>query len=236
MANISPQNFNEKVSLIYEYNKHSPLLFRAASIELEKNNPESCIKILLEGLNKFPENPVGYILLGKAYARIGEFEKAKENLEYAGKIIKSEKTTEFYLAELERIKKNFTSLGPSRSEVFLDLKNENETEIHEFPGEINENEKSQVKKSIDDELERIAAEISNVKLSQSDEQVPNGESVIKKNSDEQLIVSETMANILISQGQFGEAIKVYYKLIEKNPDRESYLREKINDIEKMSTS
>ena len=227
--NNTSQSFNEKVSLIYEYNKNSPLLFRAANIELEKNNPEGCIKIVQNGLKIYPENPLAHILLGRAFGRIGEFEKAKKNISIADNLLNSPKTVEFYLIELDRLKKNFSSFGSSRGGVFLNLEEEKkQTSFEQLPNEKNEPE---LTKSIDDNLDKIAKEISSAKFSKSNEQVQKEQTVVKKISDEQMIVSETMAKILVSQEQFAEAKRVYLKLKEKNPSKESYFLEKIQELE-----
>ena len=227
--NNTSQSFNEKVSLIYEYNKNSPLLFRVANIELEKNNPEGCIKIVQNGSKTYPENPLAYILLGRAYGRIGEFEKAKENISYAGDLLNSPKTVEFYFIELDRLRKNFSSFESSRGEVFLNLIDEKEQQIFEkFSNQKNITGQSE---AIEENLDKIAKEISSAKFSQSIEQAPKEQIVVSKIPDEQLIVSETMAKILISQNQFAEAKKIYLKLKETSPGKELYYLEKIREIE-----
>ncbi len=232
--NNTSQSFNEKVSLIYEYNKNSPLLFRIANIELEKNNPEGCIKIVQNGLKTYPENPLAYILLGRAYGRIGEFEKAKENISVAGNLLNSPKTVEFYLIELDRHRKNFSSFGSSRGEVFLNLdEDKKQQSFEQSPDEKNEPE---FRKLIDDNLDKIAKEISSAKFAKSNEQVSKEKTVVNKISDEQMIVSETMAKILVSQEQFAEAKRVYLKLKEKNPAKEKYYLEKIQELEQRSSS
>ena len=44
------------------------------------------------------------------------------------------------------------------------------------------------------------------------------------------IVSETLANIYITQGEFREALKVFEKLLNKNPQKRDYYLQKINEI------
>jgi len=45
------------------------------------------------------------------------------------------------------------------------------------------------------------------------------------------IISETLAKIYLSQGERSEAIKVYERLIKKNPLKEGYYLEKIKQIQ-----
>lgn len=231
--NINPaQTFNEKVSLIYEYNQNSPLLFREANNRLEKNKPEECINIILQGLKIYPENPVGFILLGRAYGRLGEFAKAKEKLIYAGKLIGSTKTSDFYIAELERIRKNFVSFENSRGGIFTII--QDEAKIHNH----NQNESGSANKDKKNDFEvdlgKIANDIISVKLSTESETIQKPLPGNNENFSDKMIISETMAKIFIQQKQFNEARKIYMKLIEKDPARELYYREKIEEITRYS--
>jgi tetratricopeptide (TPR) repeat protein len=86
LTEIENIEFNKKVSLIYEYNKNSPLFVRVANSELEKNNIDEAIEILDTGLRIFKEHPTANLLLGKAYAlngrysdALGLFQKARNN-------------------------------------------------------------------------------------------------------------------------------------------------------------
>ena len=53
--------FNQKVSLIYEYNNKSPLFARVAVNEIEKNNIDEAIRILTDGLNNHPDFSVALL-------------------------------------------------------------------------------------------------------------------------------------------------------------------------------
>ena len=71
MEKSSSQIFREKVKLIYEYNKESPLFVRAAYFEIQNNNFDDAIFILRQGLKLYPENPVAIFLLARANALMG---------------------------------------------------------------------------------------------------------------------------------------------------------------------
>jgi tetratricopeptide (TPR) repeat protein len=45
-----------------------------------------------------------------------------------------------------------------------------------------------------------------------------------------MIVSETLAKIYVAQNEYDEAIKVYEKLIKKEPSRYEHFTEKIKEI------
>ena len=49
-------------------------------------------------------------------------------------------------------------------------------------------------------------------------------------SNNDFIVSETLAKIYTTQGEFKEAISVYKKLKIKNPDKENYFDSKIAEL------
>ena len=52
----------------------------------------------------------------------------------------------------------------------------------------------------------------------------------KDSSNSDFIVSETLAKIYITQGEFKEAIYVYKKLKLKTPEKESYFDSKIAEL------
>jgi tetratricopeptide (TPR) repeat protein len=50
-------------------------------------------------------------------------------------------------------------------------------------------------------------------------------------ADEMGLVSETLATIMIRQGKFEEARKVYIQLARKNPDRYEYFRQRMDELD-----
>lgn len=47
------------------------------------------------------------------------------------------------------------------------------------------------------------------------------------------LVSETLANILVRQGKYAEARKIYIQLSRLHPDRDAYFHEKIAEMDRM---
>jgi len=74
----SAEAFNNKVSLIYEFDKTSPLFIRKAEVEIENNHIERAIEILNAGLKLYPDYIAAHLLLGKAWALTGHFDAALE--------------------------------------------------------------------------------------------------------------------------------------------------------------
>jgi len=85
-------------------------------------------------------------------------------------------------------------------------------------------------KSVDDNLEQIAKDISIAKIPEMREGEISQSLLLDNDSGSHLIVSETLAKIYTTQGEFAEAIEVYKKLIKKNPQKEEYYKQKIDNL------
>jgi tetratricopeptide (TPR) repeat protein len=232
--------FNEKVSLIYEYNKKSPLFVRMANMEMENNNVDQSVFILEEGIKEYPHYAAAYLLLGKAYILTGNYSVALKYIKKGSDLIHSKKTYEYYLKELESIKKQRSLFQGNSRSIFLP-----ESDLPESSNELkssvigNEENIHGPAYSIDDNLAKIAREISNIpgrnispdSVNQNLKNVNIPANLTKdEESGSNLIISETLAKIYTAQGEFTEAIDVYKKLIKKNPHKEEYYNQKINEL------
>ncbi len=162
MAKTSFEIFNDKVGLIYEYDKSSPLFVRKANTEITKNNVDEAIDILLHGLNKYPRYPTAYFVLGKAYTAKGQFKDAEEAYRKGAELIYFEPTYEFYKKEIDEIKAERSVFDSERGSAFLT------NEKHKV-----EKEQSTVfKKEIIDEekkdVEEIKLDVDEVKSDQTE--------------------------------------------------------------------
>ena len=224
--------FNDKVSLIFEYDKSSPLFARQANAEIENNNVEHAIEILAEGIKLYPDYPTAHILYAKALSLIGEYARALYQVKVASDLLHSKKTYEHYLKEIENMKKRSSLFASSRGSAFIPELNKFEKEIQpdlfEKKYETNVTGMSE-QTNIDDRLDELAEEISSAKISESpveDNQEKAGEEASHGNS----IISETLAKIYASQGEYKEAIKVYEKLIQKTPSKQEEYIKKIKEL------
>jgi tetratricopeptide (TPR) repeat protein len=225
MSSNSFDAFNQKVSLIYEYNNKSPLFARVADNEIEKNNIDSAIKILTEGLTNHPDFSVAYFLLGKAHTIKGNYGQALKCIKKGSELIHSPKTFDYYLREIDAIKKQRQLFNVSR---WAEASNENQiqqTQIQQAPVK-------QVKtsESIEETLNKLTAEIEGTSQVIKEAKQKIEENRVKEYSNNDFIVSETLAKIYITQGEFKEAISVYKKLKQKNPEKESYFDSKIAEL------
>ncbi len=210
--------FKNKIRLIYEYNRKSPLFARIANWELESNNFETAIEILEEGLRENPEFPTPYFVLGRAYSKMNDFSKALKCYKKGSELIHSRETYQFYLRELESLKNLKTPIELRA----LRFKEEN----------ISEKRKSENKTAaLEDNLDDLAEKISKAKIPVSEyKEEKNNQFTPNENSESSMIVSETLAKIYLAQGEIPEAIAIYEKLKKKEPAKENYFSQKIAEL------
>ena len=225
MSSNSFDAFNQKVSLIYEYNNKSPLFARVAENEIEKNNIDSAIKILTEGLINHPDFSVAYFLLGKAHTIQGNYGQALKSIKKGSELVHSPKTFDYYLREIDAIKKQRQLFNVSR---WANVANENP--IQQTQSQSNETDQEKISESIEETLNKLTAEIEGTSKVIKEAKKKIEDNRIKEYSNNDFIVSETLAKIYITQGEVKEAISVYKKLKVKNPEKEIYFDSKIAEL------
>jgi len=228
----SSQIFSDKVKLVYEYNKKSPLFVRAAYIEIENQNIQDAVFILRQGLKFYPENPVAILLLARANALMNKKELAAKLIKKGSNLIHSNETYNFYMEELDALEKSATVPGSTREKIFFN-ENADSEESKNFilpPVKENEEDKLEETKAIENRLEQLAKTIASAKLPPPGDEKNIETRSLEKLSDNNLIVSETLAQIYVSQGQYDEAVKVFQNLIKIKPGKTEYYSEKIDEI------
>lgn len=217
------QIFNQKVNLIYEYNKNSPLFVRIAHNQIEANNPDKAIEVLDDGLKNYPEYPVAYFLLGKAYTIKGLYSQALKFVKRGSELIHSPKTYDYYLREIEAIKKQRSFFKATRWEDEIKEDAVLDNNIKEIEDSL------KTLPPVTESIKKLNEDIMEAKETiqkAKEDASPSSKSFAESN----MIVSETLAKIYINQGEFQEAIAVYEKLIKKNPDKQDYYEIKIEEI------
>lgn len=219
------EDLPDKISLIYEFNKNSPLFAREANQQLNKGNVDKATNILFEGIKDFSNYPTAHLILSKAYAYSGEKEKAEEEIKIFSSIINDKESEEYYLQQIERILNEAETFSESRRAAFLP---EN-FKFQDDAKDIVPEEKEEF-----DELANLADELSKAKVVQiekEDDQVdltPNSGFVFTGKP----IISETLAGIYLAQGNLIDAKSLYEKLIEKEPEKAEHFKNKIAEIDK----
>jgi tetratricopeptide (TPR) repeat protein len=235
LTKSAAETFSNKVSLIFEFNKKSPLFIRKADQEIRNNQIERAVEILLAGLKIYPDYAAAHFILGRAYSLLGQFNQALKSIKAGSILINSTETYDYYLKEIDSARKQRSLFDATTrtSFFFPEIDSEQSVIIPEDKKEIDnilpEKLDNQLD-DIDDRLEEIAREISHAKLNESpsnlDYELSNVDNFIEQN----MFVSETLAKIYITQGEFKEAIDIYQKLIRKTPSKQEYYLQKISEL------
>jgi len=216
LLNKDAEILERKVSLIYDFNKKSSLFIRAANSELEKNSIKKAIEILTAGIKSYPNYPIPYLLLGKAYAAAGDFSLALKNIKTASELLNSKETYDYYFKEIENIQKKKSLFGFKSSDEKEKIKTEPSRPEY-YPLSNKEN------------LEKLAKELTSSKPSDKQKDLTKKYEE-EEPSEDSIIVSDTLAKIYEAQGENEEAIKVYKKLISKFPHKEVFYSQKIAEL------
>ena len=236
MTKSAAETFSNKVSLIYESNKKSPLFIRKADEEIRNNQIERAVEILIAGLKIYPDYTAAHFLLGRAYSLLGQFNLALKSIKTGSVLINSSETYDYYLKEIDSARKQrslfdsssrtsfFSSeLDLSQPVIFPEIKKEEEIKVPEKPDTQLDD--------IDSRLEEIARNITSARLNESTSGLNYEFNNIDNFIEQNMFVSETLAKIYVTQGEFREAIEVYQKLIKKTPSKQEYYLQRISELQ-----
>ncbi|MBU0560375.1 MAG: hypothetical protein KJ799_11990 [Bacteroidetes bacterium] len=209
---------NDKIALIYEFNKNSPLFVRVAYNELENGNIDQALKILGNGLELYINYPTAFIISALALALKGETQKAAAKLEELKSYIDAEKTIAYYLEKISQIKGNKSDLKL----IFNRATEENFVSDEFIPNDVDNN------------LEELAKKLAKAKINFSDDPVDDSPaSKTVELNETRGLVSETLAKIFINQQNYEEALNIYQTLIGIQPEKKNYYLERIAELNKL---
>lgn len=261
MAKSTAELFEEKLALVYEYNKNSPLFVRAASLEISRGNLPGALKVLVSGIQQYPDYSTAYILLGKVQMLAGNYDQAEEAFRKASFLIGSKETLNFYITELETVRKKNSQFTESRRVAFFpeEMKglyggeeapkqsaaagsqsSANDTAFQETidtqaTGSSNKDNAKADEENLDELAQRISS--AKMKITSHNELGETDDALLPETEDKSMppegdsMISETLAKIYMSQGKFNEAIEVYKQLIKKTPAKAEIYMKIINDIQ-----
>jgi len=227
---------SDKANLIYKNNTNSALFVRTAQYQLENNNIDAAIEILNKGLKVYPDHPVAYLLLGKAYIMLGNYNLAEEFIRKGSSLIQCRDTYDYYLGEAAKTRDQRSMFNLTRDKLFAKPVAENDS-MEQRKAVLEDHQpkdSKELQNRIDDRFERLVSTVSKVKA--LDKKDPEGTETNKNNPETTLLVSETLAEIYCTQGEFNEAINVYEKLIKRDPGKTDYYSKKIEEIRKSLNS
>jgi tetratricopeptide (TPR) repeat protein len=227
---------SDKANLIYKNNTNSALFVRTAQYQLENNNIDAAIEILNKGLKIYPDHPVAYLLLGKAYIMLGNYNLAEEFIRKGSSLIQCRDTYDYYLGEAAKTRDQRSMFNLTRDKLFAKPVAENDS-MEQRKAVLEDHQpkdSKELQNRIDDRFERLVSTVSKVKA--LDKKDSEGTETNKNNPETTLLVSETLAEIYCTQGDFNEAINVYEKLIKRDPGKKDYYSKKIEEIRKSLNS
>ena len=88
---------------------------------------------------------------------------------------------------------------------------------------------SEIRKPLEEDLDNLVETISKAKLPPVDEN-PNNKKAEDYSPKGKQFISETLAEIYLSQSNYKEALDIYEKLLESNPKKTEYYEAKIAEI------
>ena len=194
---------NDKIELIYEFNKRSPLFAKVASAHVKQGEYELALEILKDGLEFFPNYPTALITYAIASANLGNRDTAYEYLTKACSLYNSHNAYEHYANEIDSILKSLGIISKPFKKGFRS-------------NELN--------------IEELAKKIEGAKIPKVDPNSPLEPLAIEEQDSK--IISATMADILYKQGNLIEALAMYEEMLGKEPEKEMALKAKINIINK----
>lgn len=229
MKTFKDTRAENRISLLYELDIHSPIFARIASSEIEKGNLENAKEILQTGILHHPNYATAHFLIAKVHAKLGNAGEAKYSLNIANEILGNDQSFLEYSKIIDDESISYFDESEDRGSAFLP---EDYNELNDDPFTSNfDNESSNENDEVLDELESLAHELENAKMPPvNDDEMNFGKFDIDDEIENNDIITETMANIYVEQRRFSEAISIYEKLIEKQPEKETYFKIRIEEI------
>lgn len=192
----------EKIKLIYEFNNNSPVFARVAESYMKNGEYDQALSILEKGLEIYPDYVSAKIVLIEVLAKKSDYKRMIRVTDEIRDYV-DEQTVNYYLDKAE--------------------------EERNLSTEILSSEKGEPR-SIEDNLENLADTISTAKIPPaSDESISSSELPEPTPKGNQFI-SETLAEIYLMQSNYKEALSIYDKLLESNPDKTEHYKSKIDEI------
>lgn len=190
-----------KIKLIYEFNHSSPLFARVADAEMNEGNVDKALKILDEGLSNYPNYLSAHLVYVEALAKKGNYQKVVDKLDELRPKLNDDATINFYLDKIEKEK----------------------SENQKLQSNIR-----QLDKPLEDDLDNLAETISKAKIPPADDKQPDKKEDYSPKGKQ--FISETLAEIYLSQANYKEALEIYEKLLESNPNKAEHFYTKIAEI------
>jgi tetratricopeptide (TPR) repeat protein len=228
MNTFKDERVEKRISLLFEFNVHSPIFARIASSEMEKGNLERAGEILETGLLHHPTYATAYYVYALVLAKLGKKEEAIHHLSKANELMPNDETNADYLKIINEMLPEETQDAATTGAPIAEDRAETSSDGIDTSFSLDETFDDNSFGDLDD-LESLASELENAKIPPINESDIDFDKLDNENEGEE-IITETMANIYLEQGNTKEAIEVYEKLIKLNPEKEQYYKIRIEEI------
>lgn len=197
----------DKFALVYEFNRDSPLITYKATKEMEAQNYSKALELLPTAIEKYPNHATAYFMYALALAHNKQIEIAKEYLLKGDRILKDEKTKEHYLKLIEKIERESAGISINFDDTVSEILDESFLEPEEF-----------------DPLKDLEL---------LDDALIDDGPIVEQHFEQNSIVTETLAEIYASQGNYEEALEIYEKLKEVKPELTDKFENRITELNKV---
>jgi tetratricopeptide (TPR) repeat protein len=204
----------DRLKLIYEFNRSSPLFAFIAAAEIEHGNINDAIKILEDGLKLHPKYPTAYFVLALSKAYAGDGDAAIKYAMQGSKLLGNDETYEYYEKKISDIIYERNSLSETKRPTFT------QEQIDVAAPE-----------EMDNEIEELASKLTKAKIN-TKEMSKTAEELNTPQYNGK-IISETLAEIYVSQKNYEQAVETYNELMLTKPEKIDLFENRIEEIKMM---
>lgn len=214
----------------------APSFAREAAQHMQDDNIQRALELCMRGTKEYPRYATGYFILGRCYEALNrtvdalvEYNNALAILPDSATLLsfvqRAEETRqrEFEKYAEEQKKRGGNAAPPLTLEEFL---GEERVKIVALP-----TQPASHKQSEETALEHLAKKLKNVQRIKPNPDIEPSHVHTDDDGARVAFATATMADILVSKGQYAEAMKIFKELLTKNPDDEARLKGRIAEME-----
>ncbi|MCW8849128.1 MAG: tetratricopeptide repeat protein, partial [Melioribacteraceae bacterium] len=175
-----------------------------ATKEIEAQNYSKALELLPTAIEKYPTHATAYFMYALALAHNEQIELAKEYISKGDDILKDENTKDHYLKLIEKIGREAAGISINFDDTVNEILEESFLEPEEF-----------------DPLKDIEL---------LDDSLIDEEPEVEQHFEQNSIVTETLAEIYASQGNYEEALEIYEKLKDIKPELTEKFENRITEL------
>jgi tetratricopeptide (TPR) repeat protein len=209
-------------------NPKSPFFARLAAQYIKEGRTKEALDLCLEGVKVFPHYATGHLVLARCYEALGRNIEAMLEYRMVLKVVPDNVPVQTQMKLVEqREQEAFKSFAEERTRQLKDRKNEIRAE-----GYVGE-ESPQKDGNVDVILKRLQ-DVKKIPPSSDAAAPPEPEKAQAEAPSKGRIVTETLAEIYASQGEYGEAIEAFRRLMTERPLESERYEKRIGQLEELA--